>query len=169
MHFKSKKFLILPCLISATLFGCGKGNPGENIKINQNLDNDAVITEKNEKYEAHITRVPEGITSVSFKSPESLAGTNFEYKNGKYTVSRGKLLAEYNIEPLEKDSLISELNNIFDSLNDLDNINKNFADGENLIFEINFENSGANIKTNKEGKILEIEIPARDKKIEFVC
>ncbi len=168
LHFKTKYFLVFPCLASLFLFGCGKGWPCGDVKIEENLDSDAVITEKNEKYEAHITHVPEGITSVSFKSPENLSDTTFEHKNGKYTVSRGGLLAEYNLDPLEKTSLISELSAIFEALNNSDNLKADSAEGEDLIFKINFENSGANIRTNKDGKILAIEMPSRNKKIDFV-
>ena len=167
LRFKTKYFWIFPCLASFVLAGCKNSLPGSDVKIQENLDSDILITEKDEKYEAHIARVPEGITSLSFKSPENLAGTIFEYKNGKYTVSKGDLSAEYNLDPLEKNSFIPQIESIFEALNNKNDLKADLVEGENLIFKIDFKNLGAKIKTNKEGKILEIEIPSRDERIEF--
>lgn len=154
--------------MAALIFsGCQKGIANEP-NIERNLENDVVITEGDKKYEAHLTHLPEGITSVSFKSPKNLADMTFEYKNGKYIVSNKELSAEYNLNPTEKNSVFYKFVEIFNSLGNAENLKIDSKNDEILIFKINTENSEYKISTNKEGRILGAENLSGDFKVEFI-
>lgn len=138
------------------------------LNIEKKLESDAIITEKDKKYEAHIVHIPEGITSISFKSPENLVGTTFEHKDGKYIVSNRELSGEYNINPLEKNSAFCKIMGVLNTLSNIDNLKIDSKDDEKMIFKVNFENSEYKVLTSKEGKILSIENEAENFKSEFV-
>ncbi len=140
--------------------------PNENIE--KNLEHDAVITENDKRYDVHITYMPEGVKSVSFASPESLAGMTFEYQNGKYVVSNKELSGEYNINPFEKNSAFSKIMGVLGVLENMDNLTVDSQDNEKFTFKLNFEDLEYRVIINKEGKILSIESPSTNFKIEFV-
>ncbi len=167
MRFKIKYLAILPCLGFLIFSGCQKTMSNE-LSIEKNLENEVVITENDKRYDAHVTYMPEGVASISFKSPESLVGMTFEYKNGKYIVSNKELSGEYNLNPLEKNSAFSKIMGIFNSLSNDENLKFDSKDDEKFVFKVNFEDSEYKITTNKEGKVLLIENPSENFKVEFV-
>lgn len=167
LRFKKEHFLILSCALALIFSGCSKGN--SNVpNIERNLENDIMITENNQKYEAHITYIPEGIASLTFKSPENLANTVFEYKNGKYIVSNKELSGEYNLNPFEKNSSFSKIMDILGAIGNMEDLKIESKDDDILSFKVNFENSEYIITSTEEGKILSIENAQSNFKVEFV-
>lgn len=167
MRFVKKYFWILPCTFFLIFSGCGQEMKKE-VNLEKNLDNEIVITKNDSRYEAHITGMPEGIASISFKSPENLENVTFEYKDGRYVVSNKELSGEYNLNPLEKDSIFSEIMDFLNAFGNGDNLKVDSRVGENTILKVNFEDKEYKVTTNKEGKITLIENPAENLKVEFV-
>lgn len=167
LYIWKRYFWILPCLAAFIFSGCEKGLSNE-LNVEKNLENDVVITENDKKYEAHITYVPQGLTTLSFKSPENLANMTFEYKDGKYVVSNKELSGEYNINPLEKNSIFSRIMGVINALGSINELKIDSKDGENLVFKVDFENLKYKVLTDKEGKILSIENPESNFQVEFV-
>lgn len=166
MYFTKKHFWILPCAAALIFSGCSK-NASDKLNIEKNVENDVIITENGQKYEAHVTNIPEGITSIAFKTPENLAGVTFEYKNGKYIISSKELSGEYNLNPLEKNAIFSKIMDVFGAIGASENIKVDSEDDNALVFKIKTENSEYKILADKDGKILLIENPEENFKVEF--
>ena len=118
-------FMFVCCLIVVLMAGCGENILNKNQEIVTNFESEVKITADDQtKYFGTLVHTPEGVTTLTFNSPENLKGLSYSIAGGKYELSKNSLVAEYNKMPFSKNSYVFYLLSFLDFISNAENQSK---------------------------------------------
>lgn len=156
--------LVMPCFMT----GC-QGSPDSQIpKLDGVIEKEVKISSPDEQYECKISHTPEGLTTLTFTSPQSLKDFTISRGCGKFGVTQSGLEAEYMKDPLPKDSAVKHFMDILDVLSSDERVFslKNVEEGEK-IFKGIFENKECEVVLSEKNEIIRICMHSPDIEVEF--
>lgn len=121
-----------------------------------NINGKAVVEYGNQKYECNISRLTDGIISITVNSPKNLSGLTFRHAGGKYSVSYGELMCRADSILLPKNSFPTMIINILSAANIQENLIYQSTDNDMSTFSGNSDTGSFLIITDKKGNIKEI-------------
>lgn len=165
-----KKILKLSAIIMAALFmsGCTGNLKSENISMETSIDSDVNIDDNGRQYKAHLVYTPEGHISLSLTEPESVSGLTFVWNGGKYEISKGDLKGEFTLKPFGEDSFAFIVAEVLGNLSDTKNLRLVEKNEGDKVYEGKINDVIFNIKTDKSGRIMLLEIPEKNITLSFV-
>lgn len=166
-----KKFTtILSILLSSFIFvGCQKASIDSTIpQATSKIENSVKISFQDNEYECNVLHTPEGLTTLTFNSPESLKDFTISRNCGKYEVTQGGLQGEYMKEPLPKDSPIKYFIDILDVLDDNERPFhlKSEEEGEKT-YSGNLNDKECTVVLSRKGDIIRIQMQDPKFEVEF--
>ena len=163
-----KYFLMFVSFLMVTLMaGCEKNILGKNQEIVTNFESEVKINVDDQtEYTGTLVHTPEGITTLTFNSPNSLKGLTYSIAGGKYELSKNSLVAEYGMIPFPKNSYMFYLLSFLDSVSNQENQSKITKNKEN--FKIVCENEKFDFTLDENGRIKSVCVPSKNLKVEFL-
>lgn len=154
-----KKFLAMFCVLSAPFFlaGCQNAVDSQIPKIDSNIESNVKIYSQETEYSFKVFHSPEGLTTVSFISPQNLKDFTISRNGGKFEVTQGGLQAEYMKDPLPQNAAVKYFMDVLDALSSEErNFNlKKQEEGEKT-YKGTIENSECEVVLNNKGNIIRI-------------
>ncbi len=135
---------------------CSCGNSVKIPTVITNINTDAVVEYGSQKYKCNITRLTDGVISVTINSPQNLSGLTFRCVDGKYSVSYDELLCKTDSVFLPETSFPTVIIQILSSVSNRDNLLYQSVNDDKFIFSGNTPLGSFNIETNSDGKITSI-------------
>ena len=147
-------------LFSLVFAGCEKTVIDSTIpQMTSKIENNAKISFQDNEYECNVLHTPEGLTTLTFSSPESLKDFTISRNCGKYEVTQGGLQGEYMKEPLPKDSPIKYFIDVLDALDDNERPFKLKSEEEGeKIYSGNLNDKECIVILGRKGEIIRIEM-----------
>ena len=147
--------------------GCGKNILNKNPEIVTNFESEVKISsDDGVNYSGTLVHTPEGVTTLTFNSPDSLKGLSYSVAGGKYELSKDSLIAEYNKMPFPKNSCMFYLLSFLDSVSNAENQSKITKNKEN--YKIVCENEEFDFTLDESGRIKNIYMPSKNLVVELL-
>lgn len=159
-------FMFIGFLMAVLMAGCEKNIFNKNQEIVTNFESEVKISlDGQDDYIGTLVHTPEGITTLTFNSPESLKGLSYSVTGGKYELSKNSLVAEYNMMPFQKNSYIFYLLSFLDYVSNEENQSKITKNKEG--FGMVCENEKFDFTLDGNGRIKNICMPSKNLNVEF--
>lgn len=162
--------IILSILLSSLIFaGCEKTVVDSTIpQITSKIENNVKVSFRDNEYECNVFHTPEGLTTLTFSSPESLKDFTISRNCGKYEVTQGGLQGEYMKDPLPEDSPIKYFIDVLDVLNDNERPFKLKNEEESeKIYSGDLSGRECDVVLNRKGEIVRIGMQEPKFEVEF--
>lgn len=143
----------------------------ESVKIPNvvtNIDSNAVVEYGGTKYECHIIRLTDGVSSISINSPENLSGLTFRRADGKFSISYGELLCKTDSVFLPENSFPTIIMNILSVANNQTNLIYQSTEDGVVTFTGNSDTGEFQITTDTDGNIAEISQETEGLKVSMI-
>lgn len=121
-----------------------------------NINSNAVVQYGSTEYDCHITRLTDGVISVSINSPENLSGLTFRRADGKYSVSYDELLCRTDSVFLPETSFPTLIIDILSAVGDKEKTVYCSSENNLVTFSVNSKSGNFNIVTDSDGNISKI-------------
>ena len=159
-------FMFVCCLIVVLMAGCGKNILNKNQEIVTNFESAVKITADDQtNYFGTLVHTPEGVTTLTFNSPENLKGLSYSVAGGKYELSKNSLVAEYNKMPFSKNSYVFYLLSFLDFISNAENQSKIMKNKEK--YEVVCENEKFSFTLDESGRIKSVCMLSKNLNIEL--
>ena len=159
-------FMFIGFLMVASMAGCKKNIFNKNQEIITNFESKVKISLDGQgNYAGTLVHTPEGVTALTFNSPESLKGLSYSVAGGKYELSKNSLVAEYNMMPFQKNSYVFYILSFLDCISNAENQSKITKNKEG--FEIVCENEKFDFTLDENGRIKNICMSSKNLNVEF--
>lgn len=162
-----KKFFAAFCVLSMPflLASCQSRADSQAPKIDSNIESNVKISSNDAEYSVKVFHSPEGLTRVSFISPQNLKDFAISRNDGKFEVTQGGLQAQYMKEPLPQNAAVRCFMDILDALSSEErNFNLKKQEEDEKTYKGTVENNECEVVFNNKGNI--IRISAQNPKME---
>lgn len=151
-----KKISVIAVMLIAVLMFCSCSQNEKIPNVITKINNNAIIEYGNNKYECHISRLTDGVVSITVNSPENISGLTFKFVDGKYSLSYNELLCKTDNVLLPRFSFPLIIINILSVADKQENLLYQSSEDNIVTFSGNSSYGKFNLVTDNNGKITKI-------------